>query len=144
MVRENLYRGNPDFRTGQYRSRVAIQHSGQASRPITDPHHAVIAITLSGENEDETEEIGSVAVNLVPVRLQERHYGVVLHPDQAKVLSRENIYGSGPPVEQPSPEALQLVLSNLPGRSSIVDVGCGAGAFGPGLIEAGLSGWVWK
>jgi len=53
------------------------------------------------------------------------------------VLHRDNIYGSGPPVEQPSPEALRLVLAYLPPQSSIVDVGCGAGAYGPGLVNAG-------
>jgi 2-polyprenyl-3-methyl-5-hydroxy-6-metoxy-1,4-benzoquinol methylase len=53
------------------------------------------------------------------------------------VLHRENIYGSGPPVEQPSPEILNLILDYLPPRSSVVDVGCGAGVFARGLMEAG-------
>jgi 2-polyprenyl-3-methyl-5-hydroxy-6-metoxy-1,4-benzoquinol methylase len=105
--------------------------------PLTEPRPAVIVVTLSGEKETETKKIGEVSVELVPARLSARHYGDVVPPDQTKVLHRENIYGSGPPAEQPSPEALRLVLEYLPPQSSIVDVGCGAGAFAPELIKAG-------
>jgi 2-polyprenyl-3-methyl-5-hydroxy-6-metoxy-1,4-benzoquinol methylase len=81
--------------------------------------------------------LGEVSVQLVPARLRERHYGEVVAPDRTTVLHRENIYGSGPPIEQASPQILDLILGYLSAGSSIVDVGCGAGAFGPGLIEAG-------
>jgi 2-polyprenyl-3-methyl-5-hydroxy-6-metoxy-1,4-benzoquinol methylase len=105
--------------------------------PITAPRPVIIAITFSAQDGKGTEKLGEVSVQLVPARLHQRHYGEVVPPDQAKMLHRKDIYGSGPPAEQPSPEALRLVLEYLPPRSSIVDVGCGAGAYGPGLIEAG-------
>lgn len=73
----------------------------------------------------------------VPVELDRRAYGEVLPPDRAQVLHRENIYGFGPPVEHPSEEALALVLQFLPRAGSVLDFGCGAGAFGPGVIAAG-------
>jgi 2-polyprenyl-3-methyl-5-hydroxy-6-metoxy-1,4-benzoquinol methylase len=119
------------------KGQLGYQILAELPEPISEPRSAVIAITLSSENETAAEEIGRVPVMLVPERLRERHYGDVVHPGRAEVLHREDIYGSGPPVEQPSSEALALVLSYLPPKSSIVDVGCGAGAFGPGLIKEG-------
>lgn len=120
---------------------LGYQILAELPEPISEPRSAVIAITLSGENETAAEEISQVPVTLVPEHLRERHYGDVVYPGQAEVLHREDIYGSGPPVEQPSPEALALVLSYLPPKSSMVDVGCGAGAFGPGLIKKGYE-WL--
>ena len=110
---------------------------GRLPEPIAAPRPAVISIALSRDDENAAEKLGEVPVQLLPARLPERHYGEVVPPDQAKMLHRDNIYGSGPPAAQPSPEALDLVLSYLPPASSIVDVGCGAGAYGPGLVNAG-------
>jgi SAM-dependent methyltransferase len=76
-------------------------------------------------------------VRLVPARLQKRHFGDVVFPGQSRLLHRENIYGSGPPVLEPGVEMLRLVLDYLSPRSSVLDVGCGAGAYGPALIAAG-------
>jgi len=117
--------------------RVEYKILARLPEPIAAPRPAVISITLSRHDENAAEKLGEVPVQLRPARLPERHYGEVVPPDQAKVLHRDNIYGSGPPVEQPSPEALRLVLAYLPPRSSIVDVGCGVGAYGPGLVNAG-------
>ena len=117
--------------------RVEYRILARLPEPIAAPCPAVISIALSRVDENAAEKLGEVPVQLLPARLPERHYGEVVPPDQAKVLHRDNIYGSGPPAEQPSPEALDLVLAYLPPRSSIVDVGCGAGAYGPGLVDAG-------
>ena len=117
--------------------RVEYRILARLPEPISAPRPATISIALSRDDENAAEKLGEVPVQLLPARLPERHYGEVVPPDQAKVLHRDNIYGSGPPVEQPSPEALDLVLAYLPPRSSIVDVGCGAGAYGPGLVNAG-------
>jgi SAM-dependent methyltransferase len=78
-----------------------------------------------------------LAVIVVPARLDQRAYGEVVPPERGEVLHRENIYGSGPPVEHPSAEAAALVLQSLAARSSVLDLGCGAGAYGPPLISAG-------
>jgi len=110
---------------------------GKLPEPITTPREAVIATRLYLDGDETGRKLGEVTVQLVPARLRERHYGEVVPPDQATVLHRENIYGSGPPIEQASPQVLQLVLEYLSPASSMVDVGCGAGAFGPGLMNAG-------
>ena len=56
---------------------------------------------------------------------------------QSLVLHRENIYGSGPPVLEPGTEMLRLILDYLSAGSSVLDVGCGAGAYASGLVAAG-------
>ena len=81
--------------------------------------------------------IGELSIRAVPGGLDRKHYGDVLQPMQKLLLHRENIYGSGPPVEEANLEAVQLVLEYLPRQSRVLDVGCGAGAYGPPLIAAG-------
>ena len=76
-------------------------------------------------------------VQLLPALLRERPHGEVVHPENATLLHRENIYGSGPPVEDPSIEVANLLQSYLPDHASVIDVGCGAGAYGPGLMAVG-------
>jgi 2-polyprenyl-3-methyl-5-hydroxy-6-metoxy-1,4-benzoquinol methylase len=117
--------------------RIEYRILGRLPEPISAPRPAVISIALSRDGENAAEKVGEVSVQLLPARLPERHYGEAVSPDQAKVLHRDNIYGSGPPIDQPSPEALRLILAYLLPGSSIVDVGCGAGAYGPGLVNAG-------
>ena len=80
--------------------------------------------------------IEELNVRAVPSGLDQKHYGDVLQPTQKSLLHRENIYGSGPPVEEANPEAVRLMLEYLPRQSRVLDVGCGAGAYGPPLIAA--------
>ena len=61
----------------------------------------------------------------------------MVFPAQSGLLHRENIYGSGPPVLEPGLQMLRLILDYLSPGSSVLDVGCGAGAYGPALIAAG-------
>jgi len=81
--------------------------------------------------------IEELNVRAVPSGLDQKHYGDVLQPTQKSQLHRENIYGSGPPIEEANPEVTRLVLEYLPRQSRVLDVGCGAGAYGPPLIAAG-------
>lgn len=98
---------------------------------------ATIEVTASWEDDPAEYLIGKVSVHLVPVFLEKRDFGKVLFPAQNKVLHRENIYGSGPPVMEPDGEMLRFIFDYLTPRSSVLDVGCGAGAYGPALIAAG-------
>jgi 2-polyprenyl-3-methyl-5-hydroxy-6-metoxy-1,4-benzoquinol methylase len=76
-------------------------------------------------------------LRLLPAALETRPHGEVVRPDNTTLLHRENIYGSGPPVEQPSEEVARLIREYLPANASVADVGCGAGVYAPGLIAAG-------
>jgi 2-polyprenyl-3-methyl-5-hydroxy-6-metoxy-1,4-benzoquinol methylase len=96
-----------------------------------------IRLSVSWEAEGVEYKFGKVTVRLVPANLRDRHYGEVVFPEQSTVLHRENVYGSGPPIPHPGAEMLKLVTDYLSPRSSVVDVGCGAGAYGPPLIARG-------
>ncbi len=98
---------------------------------------ASLRISSDFAGEPRALELGEVKVNVVPARLSERAYGDVVGPDRADVLHRENIYGFGPPLEEPGAEVARLILDYLPPRCSVLDFGCGAGAYGPPLISAG-------
>jgi 2-polyprenyl-3-methyl-5-hydroxy-6-metoxy-1,4-benzoquinol methylase len=76
-------------------------------------------------------------LRLLPAALETRPHGAVVRPDNTTLLHRENIYGSGPPVEQSSEEVARLISEYLPPNASVVDVGCGAGVYAPGLIARG-------
>ena len=80
-------------------------------------------------------------VRLIPARLRDRPYGDVVSPENETLLHRENIYGSGPPIEEPGVEVSDLLRAYLPKGASVVDVGCGAGAYGPPLMAAGHE-WI--
>lgn len=109
---------------------------GRISPPLTGPREATLSITASRDDEA-PRLVASHEVRVVPAGLQERPYGAVVHPDNQTVLHREQIYGSGPPVEQPAIEIVDLLRAYLPEQASVVDVGCGAGAYGPALVTAG-------
>ncbi len=109
---------------------------GQLQPPLQGPRDSVLRITVSW-NEENPLTIIEQPVRLVPALLEARPYGELVYPANETLLHRENIYGSGPPLEEPGIEVANLLRSYLPAGSSVVDVGCGAGAYGPGLIAAG-------
>ena len=105
-----------------------------------EPREAVLRIVASwGDGTSST--LAEQPVRLVPASLRKRPYGDVVHSANETLLHRENIYGSGPPIEEPGVEVLNLLREYLPQRASVVDVGCGAGAYGPPLMTAGHS-WL--
>lgn len=107
------------------------------TQPIEAPSDATIQLSASWNGDATEYQLGKVALHLVPASLQNRPYGEVVFPAQTTLLRRNNIYGSGPPMLEPGIEMLNLILNYLPLGSSVVDIGCGAGAYGPGLIAAG-------
>jgi SAM-dependent methyltransferase len=110
---------------------------GQLQRGVDSARETEITVSASWSVDDEEYEIGKCAIQLVPASLAQRPYGESLFPAQTKLLHRESIYGSGPPIEEPGAETLHLLKQYLPTPGSVLDVGCGAGAYGPALMEAG-------
>jgi SAM-dependent methyltransferase len=102
----------------------------------TEPREAMLRVVASWD-EEIPNPLAEQPVRFVPALLRERPYGEVVYPENETLLHRENIYGSGPPLEDPGIEAANLLRQYLPERSSVVDIGCGAGAYGPGLMAAG-------
>jgi 2-polyprenyl-3-methyl-5-hydroxy-6-metoxy-1,4-benzoquinol methylase len=119
------------------RDSLAFRLLARFPQPIDEERDAQIQVTAIWNENPAKQILGEVAVRLIPAQLSQKHYGQVLAPTQKSVLHRENIYGSGPPVEEPSAEAVRLVLEYLPDQSRVLDVGCGAGAYGSPLISSG-------
>ena len=115
---------------------TAFRMLGKTSTAAAEARAATLRVAVSSEAGPE-HTFAERPVRLVPARLHEHPHGEVVHPDNTTLLHRENIYGSGPPAEHPSEEAANLVAAYLPAGASVVDAGCGAGAYGPGLIAAG-------
>jgi 2-polyprenyl-3-methyl-5-hydroxy-6-metoxy-1,4-benzoquinol methylase len=109
---------------------------GKLASRTTESRAAVLRVTESWDDAAEN-EITRQSVRLVPALLRERPFGDVLFPENETLLHRENIYGSGPPIEEPGVEVMNLLRQYLTAKSSVVDVGCGAGAYGPGLMAEG-------
>lgn len=115
--------------------RPGFRMLGRIPATETGPRDVVLRIAVSSENGEET--AAAQNIQLFPATLCDRPYGEVVFPENEKLLHRENIYGSGPPIEEPGVEVLELLRAYLPERSSVVDVGCGAGAYGPPLMADG-------
>ncbi|MEY2551747.1 MAG: hypothetical protein QOG12_1891 [Verrucomicrobiota bacterium] len=109
---------------------------GRISPPIAEPRDAALRV-VAGIGDTGRDIVAKQTIRLVPALLRGRPYGDVVSPENETVLHRENIYGSGPPIEEAGVEVSNLLHAYLPSGASVVDVGCGAGAYGPPLMAAG-------
>lgn len=117
--------------------RVGFRILGRISPGADEPSDATLRVVVAGIGDPGREIVAEQIIRLVPASLRDRPYGDVVCPENKTLLHRENIYGSGPPIEEAGVEVSDLLRAYLPARSSVIDVGCGAGAYGPPLIAAG-------
>ena len=109
---------------------------GKTKSPAEEKRQATLRITAAwGGKPGQTMIEQTIAIE--PTRLHQRHYGEVVYPENEKLLHRDNIYGSGPPIREAGVDVTNLLLGYLPEGASVVDIGCGAGAFGPPLMASG-------
>ena len=114
-----------------FRLLALLPHAGELQR------EAQVTLTAAWDDAATEYEFARTIVQLIPALLPKRPFAGVITPDQQTVLHRENIYGSGPPVTEPGAETVYLIQQYLDPGESVLDVGCGAGAYGPSLIAAG-------
>lgn len=119
--------------------RVGFRIFGRVSPGPAESRDVILRVVarIAGPGRAASELSAERTFRVVPASLRDRPYGDVVHPQNETLLHRENIYGSGPPIEEPGVEVSNLLHAYLPAGSSIVDVGCGAGAYGPPLRAAG-------
>jgi SAM-dependent methyltransferase len=110
--------------------RLGFRILGRVPAQVGEPRDVTLRVVAESISAAQT-------IRVVPASLRERPYGDVVHPDNETLLHRENIYGSGPPIEEPGIEVAELLRAYLPAGSSVLDVGCGAGAYGAGLRACG-------
>ena len=116
--------------------RIGFRMFGRISSSGIEPRDATLRV-VAGIGDPGSEIVAEQTIRLVPASLRERPYGEVVSPEDETLLHRENIYGSGPPIEEAGAEVSELLRAYLPEQASVVDVGCGAGAYGPPLIATG-------
>jgi SAM-dependent methyltransferase len=114
-------------------ARLGFRMLGRISPAVAEPRDAILRVVVDAGREI----VAQQTIRLMPASLRERPYGDVVSPENETLLHRENIYGSGPPIEEAGVEVSNLLHAYLPAGSSVVDVGCGAGAYGPPLLAAG-------
>ncbi len=108
------------------------------SPALSEARDVELRIVAGIDDPGRTDQLTAVRrIQIVPAALSNRPYGDVVHGGNETILHRENIYGSGPPIEEPGVEVSGLLRAYLPAGSSVIDVGCGAGAYGPPLRAAG-------
>jgi 2-polyprenyl-3-methyl-5-hydroxy-6-metoxy-1,4-benzoquinol methylase len=111
--------------------RFGFRMLGRIAPSVSGPRDVILRVALAEQT------VAEQTTRIVPALLPERPYGEVVYSGNEMVLHRENIYGSGPPIEEPGVEVAGLLRAYLPKNASVVDVGCGAGAYGPPLVAAG-------
>ena len=116
--------------------RIGFRMFGRILPDAVEPRDATLRV-VAGIGDPGRDIVVEQIIRLVPAKLRERPYGEVVYPENETLLHRENIYGSGPPIEEAGIEVSNLLHAYLPAGASIVDVGCGAGAYGPPLIATG-------
>ncbi|HEY2139086.1 MAG TPA: class I SAM-dependent methyltransferase [Chthoniobacterales bacterium] len=114
---------------------VGFRVFGRMVPPLGETRRA--ALRIAALFNGTAEMLATQNVELIPAGLRERPYGSVVSPANDRLLHRENIYGSGPPIEEAGVEVSNLLHAYLPVGASVVDVGCGAGAYGPPLMASG-------
>jgi SAM-dependent methyltransferase len=119
--------------------RFGFRMLGRIPSRGSEPRDVTLRVIVSSGQPEEI--VTQQNVRVIPVSLRARPYGEVVSPENETLLHRKNIYGSGPPIEEPGVEVSDLLRAYLPEEASIVDVGCGAGAYGPPLIAAGHD-WI--
>jgi SAM-dependent methyltransferase len=106
------------------------------------PPPAVVGIEVRVEFTDGTSiPLAGIHLQILPDDHTGAPYGNLCNPRQTEVLHREHLYSTGHPAEQASPDCVELIADYLPPRVSLLDVGCGIGAYCEPLRARGFS-WM--
>ena len=94
-------------------------------------------VVVVAHDDDGTHEIGRRRIRLSAFDYRECGHGSVLSVTHPGVLRREDVYGSGPASPHADPHAVELIERWLRPHESILDVGCGIGAYGRVFVPKG-------
>lgn len=106
------------------------------------PTPPVVGIEVRVEFTDGTSvPLAGIHLQLLPNDHTGAPYGDLCNPRQVEVLHREHLYSTGLPSEHASTDCVDLIADYLPPRISLIDVGCGIGAYCEPLRARGFS-WL--
>ncbi len=71
---------------------------------------------------------------------RKNHFGILLDRATVAIQRRGNVFATGPSLPDPSPEVSALLARHLPSAPArVLDVGCGVGSYGRGLLAQGYA-----
>lgn len=86
--------------------------------------------------------LARVTVTPIARDYRRNHFGVLLDQSTTAIQRRENIWATGPSQAEGSTELATLLRRHIgPPPRSVLDVGCGLGSYGRGLIA---EGYAWQ
>ncbi len=113
-----------------------------ATYALGGPPPPVLGLEVRAEFTDGTvTPLAGVHIQLLPNDHTGGAYGSLCNPHQTEMLHREHLYSTGQPAEQASPDCVDLIAEYLPRGISLLDVGCGIGAYCEPLRARGFS-WI--
>lgn len=111
----------PETRTG---FRLLAVYSAPGPLP------AVLGIEVRVEFDDGTSvPLAGIHIQILPNDYTGGAFGDLCNPRNTAMLHREHLYATGHPAESASPECVDLITEYLPPKVSLLDVGCGVGAY---------------
>jgi SAM-dependent methyltransferase len=77
-------------------------------------------------------------VHTIPRDYRKNHFGILLDASTIAIQRRGNVFATGPSLSDPSSAITALLACHLPpSPARILDVGCGVGSYGRGLLAQG-------
>jgi 2-polyprenyl-3-methyl-5-hydroxy-6-metoxy-1,4-benzoquinol methylase len=119
----------PDLRTG-FRFLAAFEHDG--------PYPPDCALEIRAEFADGTAAaLATVTVRLIDDDRTGAPYGNLCNPQKTALLERKHLYSTGNQSEAPDPDCVNLLADYLAPGATVLDVGCGIGAYCEALRARG-------
>jgi len=123
----------PEVRTG-FRLLAVFEPGG--------PPPAVLGIEVRVEFTDGTmTPLAGIHIQILPHDQLDRPPGTLCHPRHAGEITREQVFDATTAAEGADPDCVELIAEYLPPGISLVDAGCGVGAYCEPLRARGFS-WL--
>lgn len=109
-------------------------------------HHAAfdagepfeVSVSARLRDGSRTTVVAALRLTAIGRDYRRNHFGVLLDRETIAVQGRENVFATGPSLAEGSAELAELLRRHLgPPPRKVLDVGCGIGSYGRGLVADG-------